>query len=252
MAESSAKQNEARDGVHRWQSGPRVVLYVKALAAIEPEQLFDPDAWPHIERVGTGRGANWFIGNGQDECVLRHFQRGGALARVLGDKYWFRGEQAVRSMAEFRLLRVIHEKGLPVPEPLAAGFHRHGRWYTAQLITRRIPDARAWSELVTRESGDATSDKRWAEIGATIARLHGAGVDHVDLNAHNILVDARDAVFIIDFDKCVERPPERDWQQANIARLKRSLLKILPDSKVLTRGWPHLLAAYERSLLGSR
>ena len=57
-----------------------------------------------------------------------------------------------------------------------------------------------------------------------IRRFHAAGIDHTDLNIHNILLDDAGQSWLIDFDKCSRRAAG-DWQQANLARLQRSLRK---------------------------
>ena len=42
---------------------------------------------------------------------------------------------------------------------------------------------------------------------------------------------------------------EGGWRQANLARLQRSLYKILPAKRELVdAGWRHLVAAYENEL----
>ena len=61
-------------------------------------------------------------------------------------------------------------------------------------------------------------------MGAAIAGLHAHGVHHTGLNCHNLMRDVDGRVWIIDFDKCAVRAPG-PWQQANLARLQRSLRK---------------------------
>ena len=60
-----------------------------------------------------------------------------------------------------------------------------------------------------------------------IRRFHNEGLDHVDLNARNILIDDRDMPWLIDLDRCRLRDPGR-WQTGNLARLERSLEKFAP------------------------
>ncbi len=255
MAESSAKSGDERADDCRAQFGAQVVLLNARFRSLpdapDASHLFDQSAWPAAQPVTTtGRGANWFV-EGGGQFVLRHFRRGGAVARLLGNKYWFSGEDATRSIAEFRLLQRLRDLDLPVPEPVAAGYCKRGLWYTAQLLTRRIPDAHSWSADLGKDTQDL---EQWSTVGRTVARLHNAYVDHADLNAHNILVDTSARVFIIDFDKSTLREtPEGGWRQANLARLKRSLHKILPGKGTLIDdGWSSLMAAYEAELGGSR
>jgi len=64
------------------------------------------------------------------------------------------------------------------------------------------------------------------ETGRLIARFHRAGLDHADLNAHNILFDANGHGWLIDFDRGVQRIPATAWRERNLKRLHRSLVKL--------------------------
>ena len=87
-------------------------------------------------------------------------------------------------------------------------------------------------------------------IGGTIARFHLAGACHADLNAHNILVAADGGVSLIDFDRGRLRKPHFSWQQANLARLLRSLRKLGAGrlDGFEPRFWHPLLAAYHDAM----
>jgi 3-deoxy-D-manno-octulosonic acid kinase len=94
--------------------------------------------------------------------------------------------------------------------------------YRADLLTEALPAARTLSDTIT---GATLQEEAWKRIGATIANFHRAGVQHADLNAHNILLAEGGNVFVLDFDR--GRIRERGaWEQRVLARLRRSLLKI--------------------------
>ena len=59
-----------------------------------------------------------------------------------------------------------------------------------------------------------------------IARIHRAGLDHADLNAHNLLFEDGGRGWVIDLDRSQLRIPATPWREANLARLERSLLKL--------------------------
>jgi 3-deoxy-D-manno-octulosonic acid kinase len=87
----------------------------------------------------------------------------------------------------------------------------------------------------------------WRAVGATVARLHGVGVDHADLNAHNILLGPKGAVSVIDFDRGRLRAPGT-WTARNLQRLRHSLDKIsrdLPSDRFPDGTWDWLLAGYK-------
>jgi 3-deoxy-D-manno-octulosonic acid kinase len=211
------------------------------------ESLFDPEFWRAREElvdVTGGRGSAWFIASGKHRWVLRHFRRGGFIARLSQDAYVWTGEDRVRAFAEWRLLELLTQRGLPVPQPVAARYQRTGLCYRCDLITERIVDAHPLSAALAQ---GALAESLWRTVGATVARLHRAGVDHADLNAHNILLGPKGAVSVIDFDRGRLRAPGA-WSARNLQRLRRSLAKIsrdLPSHRFSGGAWNWLLAGYK-------
>ncbi|MCB5412314.1 3-deoxy-D-manno-octulosonic acid kinase [Pseudogemmobacter faecipullorum] len=193
------------------------------LQAAEP-RLFDL-AWlqaeGHLSGSSAGRNQAWFLCYRGLDLVWRHFWRGGLIGRINPDLYLRLPAEQSRAVLEFRLLDWMRGEGLPVPRPVLARYQPAGLFYRADLITERIPAARTLAEIL---AGGAIAPQLWAEIGAVIAQMHGKGVHHSDLNCRNILLDAADKVWLIDFDKC-ERRPAGPWAAENLARLHRSLLK---------------------------
>jgi 3-deoxy-D-manno-octulosonic acid kinase len=214
------------------------------------ESLFDPQFWAADGEVSAplgGRGAAWFIGSGERQWVLRHSRRGGLLAAINRDRYLWIGEPRVRSFAEWRMLEALAGGGLPVPKPVAALYRRSGLIYRCDLITERITDSQPLSAAL---AAAALPESAWREIGTVIARLHRAGADHADLNAHNILCATSGAVSVIDFDRGRLRAAGA-WQQKNLARLQRSLNKIsrtLPGGRFSAREWGWLLVGYAQTV----
>jgi 3-deoxy-D-manno-octulosonic acid kinase len=105
------------------------------------------------------------------------------------------------------------------------------------LITQRIAGALPLSTLL---ASGALPAQRWHTVGAAVARLHRAGVDHADLNAHNILLDTKGVVSVIDFDRSRLRA-QGAWAARNLERLKRSLAKIGHFSE---DSWEWFMAGY--------
>ena len=66
----------------------------------------------------------------------------------------------------------------------------------------------------------------WEQAGRLVAGFHRAGLDHADLNAHNLLFDPAGKGWLIDFDKGELRIPATAWRERNLKRLRRSLLKL--------------------------
>jgi 3-deoxy-D-manno-octulosonic acid kinase len=112
------------------------------------------------------------------------------------------------------------------------------------LITQRIVDAEPLSTVLVL---GPLPELSWREVGAAVARLHRAGVDHADLNAHNILLGPPGVVSVIDFDRGRLRAPEGAWRTRNLRRLRRSLVKIsraLPAERFSDESWGWFLAGY--------
>jgi 3-deoxy-D-manno-octulosonic acid kinase len=195
-----------------------------------------------------GRGGVAIISSPAGECVLRHYHRGGLVARLMGDRYLWTGADRSRGFAEFRLLGTIARLGLPGPSVVATRYCRHGLFYTADLITRFIEDAPTLAECLAAGRLDGELAE---EVGALVARFHRAGIWHADLNAHNVLV-ATGQLYLIDFDRGQLRPPARTWQRANLRRLRRSLLKLgaaAQGEAVFEQNiWQPLLYRYGRTL----
>jgi 3-deoxy-D-manno-octulosonic acid kinase len=179
-------------------------------------------------------------------AVIKHYRRGGAMAHLSREAYLWMGERQVRSVREYALLRTMRELDLPVPLPLAAGWHREGIHYRCALITQRLPGVESFVAIVAARGNGAP----WTAVGATLARFHARGLRHADLNAHNVLIGANDEVHVIDWDKGRVELVGGGWPGRVLDRLERSLRKQLPqlDDAVLADGMARLRAAHVQGL----
>ncbi len=209
---------------YRDQRGYGAILFDRERLRQAEAQWMDPSYWGERARPvdSGGRGGAWFIDAPFGPSLLRMYRRGGLAAKVSTDRYLWRGANRTRSFAEFRLTRALHAKGLPVPRPYVASYLHEGLTYHAAILMERLPDVRSLADRLQVAGGDAPLE----EAGRLVARFHRAGLDHADLNAHNILFDAKGRGWLIDFDRGVLRIPATRWREANLARLKRSLLKL--------------------------
>ncbi len=205
-------------------NGPGAILFDATRMRQAEPAWFTPEYWGERARPvrSGGRGGAWFVDAPFGAAVLRHYLRGGWAAAVSRDTYLWHGSDRVRSFAEFRLTRGLHQRGLPVPRPLAACYRRRGAGYRASILVERLAGVHSLAERATVAARDAP----WEEAGRLVARFHRAGLDHADLNAHNILFDPSGHGWLIDFDRGRLRIPATPWRQANLARLRRSLLKL--------------------------
>jgi len=206
--------------------GKSVILYDDSLVNHMREEWFDPDHWsgaPRAPGYAGGRGATLFISCEGQDWVLRHYHRGGRVARLARDGFVWLGAQRSRPFREWRLLHWMQARGLPAPRPVAARYLRSGLLYTADLITVRLPGV---VPLSTRIARGRLAASLWQRVGKCVGQFHAAGVFHADLTVHNLQVGNTDEVYLLDFDRGRIMPAGGNWRQRNLERLQRSLVKV--------------------------
>jgi 3-deoxy-D-manno-octulosonic acid kinase len=225
-----------------------------AIDDFSPEML-NSKYWQDKKAItgsAQGRGTTWFIeynslgskSSEKQQWVLRHYYRGGLIGKIINDKYFFTGQENTRAAKEYQLLDILQSLALPAPKPIAFRVTKQGPFYQADLLSSRIEHAQ---DLVAILSKEALTEEVWREVGKVIRRFHNAGIYHHDLNSHNILLDNKRKVWLIDFDRGDQRAVSSAWQQANIARLLRSFEKEknkLPTFHWTKEHWNMLLEGY--------
>lgn len=183
-------------------------------------EIFSPGFYGEQARPvdAGGRQAAWFVEAEGWQGVLRGYRRGGLIARLSREAYIWTGESRTRSFREFRLLAALHQQGLRVPLPLAAGYWRQGLTYRAAIIVERIAGVRPLAHALAEPIAEA--------VAQAIVHMHQAGVWHADLNAFNILLDPLDQVWLIDFDRGTQGQLSERARLGNLDRLHRSLIKV--------------------------
>ena len=224
------------------------ILYDRqVIREISPDR-FAAAGWLHAEPVSgplrsAGRGNTLYVGNVPKQFVLRHYIRGGLVGRFVHDRYLWTGEDRTRAFAEWRMLAKMADSGLRVPRPAAARYLRHGLFYTADIITVRIPNVVALSTYI---AGEAPAADFWESLGAAVRKFHDKGVYHADMNAYNLQIDGDGDLWLLDFDRGRLLPPG-PWQQKTLRRLHRSLQKIVsmdPRLHFRQHNWEQFLEGY--------
>jgi tRNA A-37 threonylcarbamoyl transferase component Bud32 len=227
------------------QLGKRTILYDAALIEHPDEALFQPYENPAVTiTTAPGRGEAVFYQHGDLKLVLRHYQRGGMIAAIMGDRYLGYVAEKTRSFREWCLLKTLQTLGLPAPIPVAASFTKAGLFcYRADLVTVAIPGTETLADYLFENRLDAA---RWQQLGKTLRAFHDKNIYHADLNARNILLDD-DTFYLIDFDKGMVRYIGNAWKASNLARLQRSLLKFKnanTEMHFTPDNWKQLIAGY--------
>lgn len=237
------------DTVEKTRTG--AILYDTAILNQISEERFTARGWKQARPVtgnlrAAGRGQTLIVSDDSQEFVLRHYLRGGLVGRVVHDVYAWVNEERTRPFAEWRMLYKMREMDLPVPRPVAARYKRSGTFYSADLLTERVPGIEPLSQRIANSS---CSPEFWQSLGAGLQRFHRHGVCHADLNAYNVQIGANDELWLLDFDRGTLRKPGT-WQAKNLARLHRSLKKIRGLERAINwseNDWRQLLDGYFQS-----
>jgi len=236
------------------------ILYDADLIATPTLQLFDHDFQRnyHTNRenqqsnssqqgrstAGIGRARVVYFQQEDLSMVLKHYYRGGLMASVVKDRYVGFDIEKTRAFKEFRLLGEMKNLGLPVPNAIAARVEKGPFYFRADLITEEVKNVRTLAELL---SDKMMNVDYWAGVGRCIKAFHNHDVYHADLNARNILLSEEGEVYLIDFDNSRVRAASNAWKFANLARLKRSLLKFKKNTTGFNfdeESWLALKAGY--------
>jgi hypothetical protein len=156
-------------------------------------------------------------------AVARPFRRGGALRKLLGDRY----PGPSRVCDELAAIERLRREGVPTVTPLAALARRGRTFWRLRLLTERLDDA---MPLPAFCQADAHA-RRWAiEAAAVTVRLaFEAGLVHRDLHPDNVLVVRKgDKVraALVDLDRATfEKPLPVAAKDAMLVRMARYLAR---------------------------
>lgn len=174
--------------------------------------------------------------DGEAGWVVRHYHRGGAVARALGDRYPRIG--APRPFRELAVLEALRARSIPTSPPVGAAVYPSALCYRGDLVTEWVTGSSDLGRVlfgaeqldspaggpIRGEPGDAME-----AAGRLVRRLHDEGVSHPDLNLKNILiVDGATGAHaaVIDLDRAVLRDRLTDRARRRmLKRFGRSLRK---------------------------
>lgn len=207
-------------------------------------------------RALAGRGRVWSVPapvagpDGRSRWVVRHYRRGGAVARLLGDRYLALGRP--RPVVEARAAAEARARGVATPAVVAGAIYPAGPFHRADLVTEEIPDALDLADILFGDpSARVARRDALVATGRLVRRLEREGLFHPDLNAKNVVLrpgPEGPEAWLVDLDRC--RVRERGGPapaEAMRRRLERSLRKFerrtsrtLPDAE-----WASLRAGWE-------
>jgi|GEM_PF-187556 len=178
-------------------------------------------AAPFSEKGAEAGGQRW---------VVRHYRRGGLVARFVEDRFLDVGER--RPLRELRASHAARERGIPTPEVVALGVYPTGVWYRADIVTRWVPDSiDLAAALFDGDPSDERRERAMRAAGELVRHAHRAGVVHNDLNLKNVLLtgldDGAPSAWLLDLDRAVVVRDEvaRFERDQMLRRFSRSLRK---------------------------
>ena len=134
--------------------------------------------------------------DGIGSVVIKYYRRGGLMRYIIKQRYLKLGK--TRAQREFELLQTVSNLGINVPQPIAYA-HRGRLLYRAWLITREIKQPLSLARLSLTD--EKRAQRIMKSVIAQISRLIDHNLLHVDLHPGNVVVDQKDRVFLVDFDK---------------------------------------------------
>ena len=162
----------------------------------------------------------------RDHWAVRHYRRGGAVARYLDDRYVAAGDS--RPIRELSASVEARKRGVPTPAVVAGATYSAGMFYRADLATELIPDAESLRDLLFGNSdSQIDAEKALHVAGKVVRRLEDTRVLHLDVNAGNVLLRvhlAETEAHVIDLDRCnIVTPAAPGPHHFMRERLERSL-----------------------------
>lgn len=152
--------------------------------------------------------------------MIKPYFRGGVLGRI-NERTYLAGKMP-RCQAEFERLLQVRQIGVNAPHPVAFAV-RGQMLYHAWLITKQLPDVRALSVL-SRCRPEAARRVLPAVV-EQIRLLIRHGIHHVDLHPGNVLVDGKETVYIVDFDKAAAGREPKRLDRLYVSRWRRAVIK---------------------------
>lgn len=145
--------------------------------------------------------------DGHGRWAVRHYYRGGAVARWLNDRYLAVG--APRPLLEAQASATARSRNIPTPAVVAGAVYRSGAFYRADLVTEYIPESSDLADILFGDNRLAMKvEDALTAAGRLVRVLERAGVLHPDLNARNIVLHRAPEglrAHLVDLDRCCAR-----------------------------------------------
>jgi serine/threonine protein kinase len=183
---------------------------------------------PGSHVLDSRRGRAYGVPMADGRWVVRHYRRGGALTRWLGDRYLRAG--LPRPVRELRVSHAARERGVDTPRVVALAVYPAGAFYRADLATEYVPRSSNLAQTLFGAEARGPEDRvrALAAVGRLIRTAHERGIIHVDLTLQNVLLEwvaPFPRPYLLDLDACHIAPRALPaWRrEAMLRRFARSL-----------------------------
>ena len=172
------------------------------------------------------------IKGSDDRMIIKHYEHGGLFRKITRDVLLGNS----RPFRELVILETAFQKGIPVPEALAARVDRiFGPFYKGEITYKEITHSTNLLEYLKRLNRRPKEEKISAKrkiinsLAEAIKKMHTSGIYHADLNVKNVLIrntGKGTQVYLLDFD-CSEIKENLTLRVRikNLARFNRSCEK---------------------------
>ncbi len=128
--------------------------------------------------------------------IIKPYRRGGLIRHF--NRCWYLRFRKTRGEQEYDWYCQARSIGVQSPEPV--GFvYRGRRLYQAWLVTRAIDPHQTLAQLALLDNLKTLG--LMPAVAAQVDRLIRNCIHHVDLHPGNVIVDAANRIYLIDFDK---------------------------------------------------
>ncbi len=197
---------------------------------------------------GAGNRASGFEIHIDDrtEIFARRARRGGLMRFLVNDLYFGVRPRPLRELA---VAVEAYRRGVPTAEPLGAMVESVGTAiYRGFFLTRAIRGMTLW-EFVRTDDDPVVRSHVLGQARRAIDTMHQNGLNHADLNLHNLFVTQAGesfATIILDLDKArlFRGAVPAGRRRLNLARLRRSARKLDPEGRYLDESALALLTGW--------
>jgi len=150
---------------------------------------------------------------GIGSVVIKYYRRGGAIRYLIKKRYLKCGK--TRCQIEYELLQKVRSLGINAPEPIA--FAYKGRlFYQCWLVTREIEDHQTLVQI--SRSNEEQARMLMKAIIKQVSMLIKNKILHADLHPGNVIVDNKNQVYLLDFDKASIFPGKKNALRSRYLR----------------------------------